>query len=394
MVNMYYYSAAVRLRCVEQARGAIVGSAPYPTEEEIIFYGIDGRKLETFRRALSGSYAEPQAEDVYFAGTQIVAENRRVMTDRLGRCAGTAPGSGTTTTRMEKSARARRTTGRSSGPTSGMGTGNYDYADQRYYANNQGRFLTPDPYSAGSGGEFPQSLNMYAYVEGDPVNFGDPTGENLAFDQPADLMGGGGGGGGIPTNCRVFGFLPVPNALCYILPVIAWPSQTKAKPPDCFARLKYRDVQWPSAAVDITPANHSFWWVQDSTGARYISQPDPRRTRQPLSAAKLLNPSTLKLGLSAVILIKRARIQLELLSRGPAVFPLRTATESTGYSAAPVTFHAIVSHTILPKGRTQTVPPGISVSRLVTILPGRPVPLVGTHLSPFRSTEVMRETEI
>ena len=43
-----------------------------------------------------------------------------------------------------------------------------DYADQRYYATGAGRFMTADP--AGSG------LKWYAYVGGDPVNRGDPSG--------------------------------------------------------------------------------------------------------------------------------------------------------------------------------------------------------------------------
>lgn len=52
----------------------------------------------------------------------------------------------------------------------------YDYADQRYYSQRSGRFLTPDPYIASGGQANPGSWNRYAYVEGDPVNYVDPTG--------------------------------------------------------------------------------------------------------------------------------------------------------------------------------------------------------------------------
>ena len=55
--------------------------------------------------------------------------------------------------------------------------GGLDYADQRYYANAGGRFLTPDP-STGSAAGDPGSWNKYAYVQGDPVNFADPSGLN------------------------------------------------------------------------------------------------------------------------------------------------------------------------------------------------------------------------
>ena len=52
-----------------------------------------------------------------------------------------------------------------------------DYADQRYYANAGGRFLTPDPGGLSTADPSdPGSWNMYAYVKGDPVNSTDPTG--------------------------------------------------------------------------------------------------------------------------------------------------------------------------------------------------------------------------
>ena len=50
-----------------------------------------------------------------------------------------------------------------------------DYAINRQYSQSTGRFLRPDPIS-GSVVD-PPSLNRYAYVAGDPVNFVDPLGE-------------------------------------------------------------------------------------------------------------------------------------------------------------------------------------------------------------------------
>ena len=53
--------------------------------------------------------------------------------------------------------------------------------DQRYYGVGTGRFGTPDPSgSAASDMENPTSWNMYAYVNGDPVNFSDPEGLDCA----------------------------------------------------------------------------------------------------------------------------------------------------------------------------------------------------------------------
>ena len=51
-----------------------------------------------------------------------------------------------------------------------------DYANNRYYSNDYGRFMTPDPYSASGGPADPQSWNRYAYTSGDPVNRFDPAG--------------------------------------------------------------------------------------------------------------------------------------------------------------------------------------------------------------------------
>jgi RHS repeat-associated protein len=53
-----------------------------------------------------------------------------------------------------------------------------DYANNRYYSNAYGRFMTPDPAGQGAASpRAPQTWNRYAYVAGDPVNFNDPTGQ-------------------------------------------------------------------------------------------------------------------------------------------------------------------------------------------------------------------------
>jgi RHS repeat-associated protein len=52
-----------------------------------------------------------------------------------------------------------------------------DYANNRYYFNSLGRFMTPDPAGAGAAsGQDPVSWNRYAYTGGDPVNRSDPSG--------------------------------------------------------------------------------------------------------------------------------------------------------------------------------------------------------------------------
>ncbi len=71
------------------------------------------------------------------------------------------------------------------------------YAVNRYYSSRQGRFTQVDPIVMGSVElANPQSLNLYAYVEGDPVNSRDPLGlDGLSFSFGGPYPTGGGGGG-------------------------------------------------------------------------------------------------------------------------------------------------------------------------------------------------------
>ena len=54
-----------------------------------------------------------------------------------------------------------------------MGDG-IDYAVARYYPSAMGRFMSPDPLTGDISD--PQSLNRYAYVGNNPINFTDPMG--------------------------------------------------------------------------------------------------------------------------------------------------------------------------------------------------------------------------
>src|SRR5687767_2611090 len=51
-----------------------------------------------------------------------------------------------------------------------------DYADQRYFHHQWGRFTSPDPYKASASTTNPGSWNRYAHVTGDRVNHKDVSG--------------------------------------------------------------------------------------------------------------------------------------------------------------------------------------------------------------------------
>ncbi|MGE0104665.1 MAG: RHS repeat-associated core domain-containing protein [Blastocatellales bacterium] len=64
-----------------------------------------------------------------------------------------------------------------------------DYANARMYKNVRGRFMQPDPIGLEAADTSPQSLNRYAYVSNDPINFSDPTGLIKCGDIGGDVGG-------------------------------------------------------------------------------------------------------------------------------------------------------------------------------------------------------------
>lgn len=53
-----------------------------------------------------------------------------------------------------------------------------DYFGARYYASNLGRFMSPDPESAGALSDDPQSWNAYSYAGNNPLLYRDPDGRS------------------------------------------------------------------------------------------------------------------------------------------------------------------------------------------------------------------------
>jgi RHS repeat-associated protein len=74
-----------------------------------------------------------------------------------------------------------------------------DYAMNRYYSSQWGRFLSPDPNGGSIDLSAPQSWNRYTYVGGDPDG-NDPSGLYIGPPGRGDDGGWSGGGEGWGTN--------------------------------------------------------------------------------------------------------------------------------------------------------------------------------------------------
>jgi RHS repeat-associated protein len=155
-----------------------------PTLSEITFWSVTGQKLmscdPTPGQAVYQNNAWVEtlncpatATNVYFGGKLISNGTGLVTEDRLGSIGKFYPWG------QEKPSATTNGTEKFTGYFRDAET-TLDYAKARYHQPGMGRFLTPDPYMAGSGGmqdpTNPGTWDQYAYVTGDPINFNDTVG--------------------------------------------------------------------------------------------------------------------------------------------------------------------------------------------------------------------------
>jgi RHS repeat-associated protein len=164
-------------------------------------YGLSGEKLAQISCTYDAWRCSTGiASDIneYFGGRLIARDGQAIVTDRLGSVRATKTGGGTWTQTNYYA------WGEEKSPVSPDGKTKYatytrdstlsgqDYADQRYYSMNMGRFFSPDP-SGSVDLNKPTSWNQYAYTSADPVNFNDRRGLNLAWvagPGDGDMAGG------------------------------------------------------------------------------------------------------------------------------------------------------------------------------------------------------------
>jgi RHS repeat-associated protein len=256
-VNTYDPSGK-RVKKRTEAPGS--GWNEYPgATNEFYFYGIGGQKLVTLT---CQSECAPPQYNVYFGGKLVKSKGVVVVTDRLGSVRANAVGE-----RMTYYPHGEEKTstgdGREKFGTYFRDSTLQDYADQRYYAVGMGRFNSADPSSGVNPGS-PATWNKYAYVVGDPVNFYDPHGLNVAnpgycppeysscYDPGGGSEGEGGGegpgGGGSCSVAAGMGVVPVPDPTCYVEPPPPPPAPV-AKPSCWTGGALNDDEYWGSSVI-------------------------------------------------------------------------------------------------------------------------------------------------
>jgi RHS repeat-associated protein len=193
---------------------------------QLTFYGITGQRLSTFGVTIQhGNYGYcsngagvcsggPGPGYLYFGGRLISEGVGGVLTDRLGSVRGAIS---YYPWREEKTS---TQDGQVKFATYFRDMPGQDYADQRYYTANAGRFHTPDP-SGPTNVDLrnPISWNKYVYAYADPVNFNDPHGTLPCWIAGFTDGGAGGNDGGSgclqdPCDFLINAFGPVPSPIC------------------------------------------------------------------------------------------------------------------------------------------------------------------------------------
>jgi RHS repeat-associated protein len=63
-----------------------------------------------------------------------------------------------------------------------------DFAEARYFASSQGRFVSTDPLIASARRQTPQSWNRYSHAINNPLKYVDPTGEGWVLRRNGDIF--------------------------------------------------------------------------------------------------------------------------------------------------------------------------------------------------------------
>jgi len=143
--------------------------------EEVYFYDLSGRRIGTYEMRFQGAQLRMvrTKEEFYFAGKLIRSGDDAIALDRLASVRYRRNLNTSAVERHDFYPYGEEKPGASAQERDKFATYHrdatgLDYADQRYFNSQHGRFLTADPARS--------SLNLYAYTIADPINSNDPTG--------------------------------------------------------------------------------------------------------------------------------------------------------------------------------------------------------------------------
>jgi RHS repeat-associated protein len=189
---------------VSQTSTTTDGSGNVSTQTVVYFYGITGQRLQTFNFNTDpngNTTGGAVGANLYFGKKLIGNSAGAVATDRLGSVRAVAS---TNLTLMSYYPYGQERP-QSNGQTTPNGTDKFatyfrdavgqDYADQRYYNPETGRFFSPDPAGlAAVNAKNPLSWNRYIYSLDDPINKTDPTGRTCVNENGTWVDNGDGDG--------------------------------------------------------------------------------------------------------------------------------------------------------------------------------------------------------
>jgi RHS repeat-associated protein len=180
--------------------------------DEVTFWNVTGQRVGVYYLVsylgsllpitLTGT---PTGTEYYFGGKLIKNMNGYVHADRLGSIGKYYPYGQERPTATANGTEKFATYFRDS--DTGL-----DYAQNRYHAPGQGRFLSVDRMQASAGPADPGTWNRYAYAGGDPVNRVDPSGQDYCeLDAYLD--------GGVPLSCgSLISGTTIPDVCASLLP--------------------------------------------------------------------------------------------------------------------------------------------------------------------------------
>jgi RHS repeat-associated protein len=150
-------------------QGSYNTSALTYSNEQIYFYGPNSKKLGAWSLSSSGgTYTlTATATNIWFAGRILTPKDRRRSAGKYFPFGEDRANPNPANPANDKEKFAKYTRDSATG---------LDYAYQRYYNSQLGRFHTPDPFSASQRLATPQSWNRFSYASDDPVNRIDPNG--------------------------------------------------------------------------------------------------------------------------------------------------------------------------------------------------------------------------